>query len=178
MRYRERNGNNGYVQKRRPQSRTTVMACSFCITVESSTVMDTEAAPPVTYHCHGVLVLHHCGILYSNGYRSCAPSHVPLSWRARFVSLWTPLQHAMLCSTRRPSGVIVRNFNPHTPKSADRRQRANAGYGSGAWRDRDDRPSRVHAGQQGDERRVERAVRPPRTPGAVRPARQNGRNKE
>ena len=50
-----------------------------------------------------------------------------------------------------------------------------------AWRDRHDMPSRIQAGRQDDGRRVERAMRPPRTPGAVQPARRcehDDRNKE
>ena len=116
------------VQKLRPQSRTTVMACSFCITVDSTTA-----------------------------------------------------RNALFDKRAWPSGVTVRDFKPHIPKSAGSRQGCNAGYGSGAWRDRHDRPSRIQAGRQGDGRRVERAMRPPRTPGAARPARRSehdDRNKE
>ena len=75
----------------------------------------------------------------------------------------------------------MRNVKPHIPKSSGSRQSSNAVYGSGAWRDRHDRPSLVQAGRQGGERRVKRAMRHPRTPGAVRSARgseQDGRNKD
>ena len=101
------------VQKLLPQSRTTVMACSFCITVDSTTA-----------------------------------------------------RNALFDKRAWPSGVTVRDFKPHIPKSAGSRQGCNAGYGSGAWRDRHDRPSRIQAGRQGDGRRVEQlcALREHREP--------------
>ena len=116
------------VQKLRPQSRTTAMTCSFCITVDSYTA-----------------------------------------------------RNALFDKRAWPSGVTVRNFKPHIPKSAGSRQCSNAGHGTGAWCNRHDRPPRIQAGRQGDGRREDRAMRPPRTPGAVRPARRSehdDRNKE
>ena len=59
---------------------------------------------------------------------------MPLPWRVRFASPLTPLQaarNALFDKRAWSSGVTVRNFKPHIPKSAGSRQVSNAGYGSG-----------------------------------------------